>query len=60
MQIFLDSGRGFYELTVTATPTTGNKDALAGNTGAVLLVKALTAVNVDGAELGVGDSDQVR
>lgn len=51
-------GRGFYELTVTASPVGGNKDALAGNSGAVLLVKALTQVNVDNVELGVADSDQ--
>jgi Oligosaccharyltransferase subunit Ribophorin II len=55
----LPSGRGFYELTVTATPLAGNKDALAGNSGAVLLVKALTQVSVDNVELGVADSDQV-
>ena len=53
------SGRGFYELTVTATPSGANKESLAGNSGAVLLVKALTAVSIDGVELGVGDSDQV-
>jgi hypothetical protein len=46
-------------LTVTATPLAGNKDALAGNSGAVLLVKALTQVSVDNVELGVADSDQV-
>ena len=53
------SGRGFYELTVTATPTAGNKDILAGNSGAVLLVKALAQISVEAVELGVADSDQV-
>jgi hypothetical protein len=53
------SGRGFYELTVTATPTAGNKEVLAGNSGAVLLVKALAQISVDAVELGVADSDQV-
>ena len=44
---------------MTATPSGGKKESLAGNTGAVLLVKALTVVSIDGVELGVGDSDQV-
>ena len=45
---------------MTASPVGGNKDALAGNSGAVLLVKALTQVTVDNVELGVADSDQVK
>ena len=47
-------------MTVTASPVGGNKDALAGNSGAGLLVKALTQVTVDNVELGVADSDQVK
>ena len=58
-QIPSSLGRGFYDLTVTATPVGGNKDVLAGNSGAVLLVKALTQVSIDAVELGVADSDQV-
>ena len=50
-------GKGFYELTVTAEPPKAD-DRLAGNVGAVLVVKALGAVTVQGAEIGVADADQ--
>lgn len=50
-------GRGFYELTLTATPSKANAK-LAGNEAAVLLVKALGAVSLDDVEVGVADADQ--
>ncbi|TRY63519.1 hypothetical protein TCAL_04893 [Tigriopus californicus] len=50
-------GRGFYELTVTATPNKADA-RLAGNEGAVLLVKALGSVEVTQAEIGIVDADQ--
>jgi len=50
-------GRGFYTLTVTATPTKADA-RLVGNEGVSLLVKALDSVAVTGAEIGVADVDQ--
>ena len=50
-------GRGFYDLTLSATPAKAD-DRLAGNTGAMLLVKALGEVVVANAEIGVSNSDQ--
>jgi oligosaccharyltransferase complex subunit delta (ribophorin II) len=51
-------GRGFYDLRVSASPS-GKADArLAGNEGVSLLVKALSSVEVVGAEIGLADADQ--
>lgn len=45
---------------MTATPSGKSKDTLIGNSGAILIVKALTSISVEAVELGVGDSDQVN
>jgi oligosaccharyltransferase complex subunit delta (ribophorin II) len=50
-------GRGFYELTLSAVPSKAD-DRLAGNTGAVVLIKALGDVVVTESEIGVGITDQ--
>lgn len=50
-------GKGFYELSLTATPSKAD-NRLVGNAGALLLVKALSSVAVEGVEIGVGDADQ--
>ena len=44
-------GKGFYELTMTSTPTKENKK-LAGNEGAVLLVKVLGTIALENVEIG--------
>lgn len=49
-------GRGFYDLTLTATPQEKD-ERLTGNTNAVLLVKALTTVSIENVELGIVDAD---
>jgi oligosaccharyltransferase complex subunit delta (ribophorin II) len=50
-------GKGFYELTMTSTPVKENKK-LAGNEGAVLLVKVLGTIALENVEIGVADADQ--
>ena len=50
-------GKGFYELTLTATPTKANSK-LAGNEGAVLTVKVLGTISLENVELGIVDADQ--
>merc|ERR1739844_174685 len=50
-------GKGFYELTMTSTPVKENKK-LAGNEGAVLLVKVLGTIALENVEIGVADTDQ--
>ena len=50
-------GKGFYELTLTSTPAKANAK-LAGNEGAVLLVKVLGTITLEGVEIGVADADQ--
>ena len=50
-------GRGFYDLTLSAVPAKAD-ERLAGNTGAMLLVKALGDVVVTEAEIGVMNTDQ--
>jgi len=50
-------GKGFYELTMTSTPTKANSK-LAGNEGAVLLVKVLGTIALENVEIGVADADQ--
>merc|ERR1711988_230425 len=50
-------GKGFYELTMTSTPTKENKK-LAGNEGAVLLVKVLGTIALENVEIGIADADQ--
>lgn len=50
-------GRGFYEVTVNAVPGKPD-DRLVGNIGAVVGVKAVSTVNLDGVELSIGDADQ--
>ena len=50
-------GRGFYELTVTATPSKAS-NKLAGNEAVILLVKVLGSVGIEAVEVGVADSDQ--
>ena len=46
-------GKGFYELTLTSTPTKANSK-LAGNEGAVLLVKVLGTISLENVEIGNG------
>jgi len=50
-------GKGFYELTLTSTPTKPNSK-LAGNEGAVLLVKVLGTISLENVEIGIADADQ--
>jgi len=50
-------GRGFYELTLTAIPAKTNAK-LAGNEGAVLLVKVLGSVTIEGVEISIAEHDQ--
>ena len=50
-------GKGFYEITLTGTPSKTNSK-LAGNEGAVLLVKVLGTVSVENVEIGIADADQ--
>ena len=49
--------RGFYTLTVTATPSKAD-NRLVGNEAATLEVKVLSAVSVDNVQIGVVDADQ--
>jgi len=50
-------GRGFYELFITATPAKAD-ERLVGNVGAILTVKAISAVTIEAVEIGLGDVDQ--
>jgi len=50
-------GKGFYKLTLTGTPSKANAK-LAGNEGAVLLVKVLGTVALENVEIGIADADQ--
>lgn len=50
-------GRGFYDLTLSAVPAKAD-ERFAGNTGAMLLVKALGDVVIADAEIGVSNTDQ--
>lgn len=50
-------GKGFYELTINAIPAKADA-RLVGNEGAVLLVKALGTIAIEGVEVGVADADQ--
>lgn len=50
-------GKGFYELTLTSTPSKANAK-LTGNEGALLLVKVLGTVSLENVEIGVADTDQ--
>ena len=49
--------KGFYELTVTASPNKPN-NKLIGNEGAKLVVKVLGSASIENVEIGVADSDQ--
>ena len=44
-------GKGFYELTLTSTPSKANAK-LTGNEGALLLVKVLGTVSLENVEIG--------
>ena len=50
-------GRGFYDLTLSAVPAKAD-ERLAGNTGAILLIKSLGDVVITDAEIGVINTDQ--
>ena len=49
--------RGFYDITINAAAAKSD-ERLVGNSGAMLNVKALSAVSIEDVELGVGDADQ--
>ena len=49
-------GRGFYEETVNAVPAKPD-DRLVGNVGALVNVKVVSTVTLDGVELSIGDAD---
>lgn len=51
-----EPGRGFYEMTVNAVPAKAD-DRMVGNVGALVGVKVVSTVTLDGVELSIGDAD---